>query len=637
MTLGVDVGGTFTDLVWWDGARLHVGKITSTADQSVGVVDGAAALTAGSRIPLLVHGTTVATNALLERRGARVGLVTNPGFEDLVEIARQDRPSLYDPDVTRAEPLVPRHHRFGGPPPASADLDAVAVLLIDSYADPTRELELAEQIRRLRSEWQVIASSEVSREFREYERLSTTVLTAYLRPVVERYLAALEHRTEAVADRVLVMQSSGGLVPADAAGAHAASILLSGPAGGVTAAAVFGRLAGHRDVISFDMGGTSTDVCRIHDGRPEIVFERTIEGHVCRLPSVAVHTVGAGGGSIGWVDEGGSLRVGPRSAGAFPGPASYRRGGGEATVTDADLVIGRLGADVSLADGLELDHGSAREALARLGDRLGLASEAVALGVVEIVEAHMERAVRRVSVEEGFDPADAALVAFGGAGGMHADPLARRLGIGTVIVPPHSGVLSALGLLLAAPRVDGAHTVLTDPMAGDELDRAAARIAVETRRSFRTAVGPEPEEVAISVDMRYVGQAHETTVPFRPGEPPESLVDRFHEAHRRRNGFDRPDDAVEAVTVRASAAGRPAVSVESLPGLEPAGEAEVGRRHVLTASGSTDVAVFRRPGLRPGREIRGPAVVVDGDSTTWIDHDSRMVLHESGSMVIEHA
>ncbi|MEX1043557.1 MAG: hydantoinase/oxoprolinase family protein, partial [Acidimicrobiia bacterium] len=334
MTLGVDVGGTFTDLVWWDGDRLRVAKTSTTPDQSLGVVSGATQLTAGSRVRMLVHGTTVATNALLERRGARVAVVTDPGFEDLIEIARQDRPSLYDHDVLRPEPLVPRSRRFGHVPDRFEETDVAVVSLLGSYADPSAEQRLASLVAAAHPDLDVIASSEVSGEFREFERLSTTVLTGYLRPVVERYIERLDRDVrQSVADRVLVMRSSGGLVPASAAGRQSASILLSGPAGGVVAAAAYGDLLGHRSVISFDMGGTSTDVCRIEGGRPEVAFERTVEGFACRLPSVAVHTVGAGGGSVGWVDAGGALRVGPRSAGAAPGPASYGRGGVEATVT----------------------------------------------------------------------------------------------------------------------------------------------------------------------------------------------------------------------------------------------------------------------------------------------------------------
>lgn len=635
MTLGVDVGGTFTDLVRWDGTRLSVGKTSSTEDQSEGVLHGAQRLLGGHRAPLLVHGTTVATNALLERSGARVLLVTGVGFEDLIEIARQDRPSLYDHDVLRPEALVPRSRRLSVIP-LDVDAEIAAVVLLDSYRDPSEERALATEVEE-RTGLTAIASADVSREFREYERMSTTVLTAYLRPTVERYLRRLEDEvTGAVADRMLIMQSSGGLIPADRAAVDAASILLSGPAGGVVAAAAFGQETGHEAVISFDMGGTSTDVCRITDGRPEVVYERSVEGYACRLPSVAIHTVGAGGGSLGWIDPGQALRVGPRSAGALPGPASYGRGGSEPAVTDADLLLGRLSADIPLADGLVLDLVAAVGALRRVGGGVGLDAAETALGMIEIVESHMERAIRRVSVEEGFDPGAAALVAFGGAGGMHASPLAHRLGMGTVLVPPHAGVLSALGLLLSPPRLDAAHTTFLEPADEDRLRDAATGLAAGLSEEFRSAVGVAPSELTLAADLRYRGQAHETTVEYRPSERAEALVGRFHDAHHRRNGFDRRGDAVEVVTIRASAVGRPALRLSDLQGHTPSGPAEMGRRRVLTAGGEVDAEVWNRRGLVPGSEVVGPAVVVDNEATIWVDVGARARLHESGTLVIDH-
>lgn len=630
------MGGTFTDLVWWDGDRLRVAKSSTTPDQSLGVVTGAAQLIGGARVPLLVHGTTVATNALLERQGARVALVTDPGFEDLLEIARQDRPSLYDHDVLRPEPLVPRSRRFGTVPDRFEDTDVAVVSFLGSYVDPSAEQQLASLLAEAHPEIDVVASSEVSGEFREFERLSTTVLTGYLRPVVERYLERLDGEVrQSVSERLLVMQSSGGLVPASSAGRQSASILLSGPAGGVVAAAAYGNLLGHESVISFDMGGTSTDVCRIEGGRPEVAFERTVEGYACRLPSVAVHTVGAGGGSVGWVDAGGALRVGPRSAGASPGPAAYGRGGVEATVTDADLLVGRLSTDILLADDLLLDVDAATTAIEQLGTHLGLSVAETSLGIVEIVEAHMERAIRRVSVEEGFDPAASALVAFGGAGGMHASALASRLGMSTVLVPPHAGVLSALGLLLSPPRIDLARTILVDPLHTERLAREIDDLTSHVVADFQAAVGTPAREATVALDMRYVGQSHETTVPWRSEDDAIALVERFHAAHHQRNGFRRPEDPVEVVTVRATAVGAAALSMSDLPGHIPVGESTLGERPVRSASGVGHAPVYRRAGLVPGTELRGPAVVVEEGSTTWIEGGWRGKMHESGTLVIE--
>lgn len=638
MTVGADVGGTFTDLVRWDGTRLTVAKTSSTADQSVGVETGARTLLDGERDPLLVHGTTVATNALLERAGARVALVTDAGFEDLIEIGRQDRPALYDPDALRPEPLVARDDRHGGVPSGGIVADAVVVMTLDSYADPSREVALAERIRATSPGTPVIRSSEVSREFREFERLSTAVLTAYLRPVVDEYLTALHDRVVGrLADRLLVMQSSGGLVSAGAAGESAASILLSGPAGGVVAAAAFGSVVGSDSVISFDMGGTSTDVCRIEGGVPEVSYERTIEGHVCRLASVAVHTVGAGGGSLAWVDPGGSLRVGPASAGARPGPVAYGRGGTVPTVTDADVSLGRIPAWAPLADGLRLDRAAAMSALRDLGGRVGLDAAGTARGVVRIVESHMERAVRRVSVEEGADPARSTLVAFGGAGGLHAAPLAAGLGIDRVVVPPYAGVLSALGLLLASPRTDLARTVLVTSEREEDLPLLAGELIAAVVDRHREMVGSDPGGVSAVCDLRYVGQAHETSVPYDPAMTWAELTDSFAAAHRAMNGFDRPGDPVEAVTLRATATGRPAVRLDQLPLHSPVGERDLGSGAVVGSDGPADAPVLRRAGMAPGERHIGPVIVLDGESTTWVPGGQAVSIHDSGSMVIEHA
>ena len=415
MRVAVDVGGTFTDVAFWDGSVLHTAKVSTTPDQSDGLIAGVEAI--GAVGVDLVHGTTAATNAVLQRRGARTAYVTDAGFEDLIEIGRQDRPSLYDTAVTRPEPLAPAGLRFGMPERATAtdpgdsrDLDAVvaavvaakpesvAVAMLFGFAHPQREQAVAVALRRALDGVPVSLSSEVAAEIREYERASTTLLNAYLMPVVERYLHRLATRVQAP---TTVMRSSGGLIPLGRAASLPAAIVLSGPAGGAVAAAALGRALGKPTVVSFDMGGTSTDVCRIEHGRPEVAYQRTVDGLPSTMPSVAIHTVGAGGGSIGGIDPGGALRVGPASAGADPGPACYRRGGMLATITDADLVTGRIGTDLALGRTVVPDPAAARSALARLGAELGSDVKLVALGMIEVVEAHMERAVRRVSVEEG--------------------------------------------------------------------------------------------------------------------------------------------------------------------------------------------------------------------------------------------
>jgi N-methylhydantoinase A len=624
--IGVDVGGTFTDVAAWDGHRLTTGKTSTTPDQSDGVITGAGNL--AKRSELLLHGTTVATNALLERRGARTALITTDGFTDVIEIGRQDRPSLYDSFADRPDPLVPRERRVVRPEDLSG-AEAVAVSLLWSFRSPEDEMAILDRVAAVHPDLPVSVSSRVAPEFREYERTSTTVLNAYLSPLVGTYLRNLREkaRIAGLSEDVLVMRSSGGLMDVEAAIGLPVAILLSGPAGGVVASAELGRALGRDRLISFDMGGTSTDVCRIDDGAPETAYQRTVDGYPCLMPSVAVHTVGAGGGSVAWIDPGGALRVGPRSAGATPGPACYGRGGGEATVSDADLLIGRL--SPHLAGNVTLDPSLAHAAIAQLADVLSLTVDGMALGMAEIVEAHMERAVRAVSVEQGADPRSATLVAFGGAGGMHATALARRLDMAGVIIPPHAGVFSALGLLLSPPRVDLSLSV------GGAVDGQLAALADRVVRQLADGTGSAPVEVVTSVDVRYRGQSHETTVPYRAGEGRNVLEGRFHEAHRVRNGFAREGDPIETVTVRAAALGEPALTWADLDEVTPVGEPRRATRMVLTGNGAIEADVWWRPGLAAGIEVAGPAVVEEPEATVWIGPGERAVVHSSGALEVE--
>ena len=443
--IGVDVGGTFTDVVVFDGAGITGEKVPTSPDQSEGVLRAVS----GGPNDVFLHGTTAATNALLEERGARVDLVTDAGYEDIIEIGRQDRPSLYDSSVDRPSPLVDRlrRHGFDGDRRAllkrviESSPEVIAVGLIESYSDPSDERRLATELQEALS-IPVLASSLVSPEFREYERLSTTVLSAYLTPSVADYLQSLDSRL--TMNTRLVMTSSGGLLPFAQGPESAGRLILSGPAGGAVAAAALGRYHGHETVLSFDMGGTSTDVCRITNGVLAVGSGHQVAGRVNRVPSVPIRTIGAGGGSIGWADAGGALRVGPRSAGAIPGPAAYGEGGSEPTVTDANIVMGNIPADLAMGGSVALDADAAGEAIERLGSTLGLSVDATASGMLEVVDSHMEHALRAVSVEEGADPREAVLVAFGGAGGLHAARLARRRGLGKVAVPPLSVVFFSL-------------------------------------------------------------------------------------------------------------------------------------------------------------------------------------------------
>lgn len=573
--VGVDTGGTFTDVVAADGS---VVKVPSTpADPGEAVRSGVDLV--GGRPEVLAHGTTVATNALLERRGARVALVANEGFADVIEIGRQDRPSLYDPFADRTAPLVDRadRHEVGGrlaadgsevEPVSGADeldldgAEAVAVCLLHADLAPDHERAVAAVLREAGHD--VTCSHEVSPQFREYERTVTTAVNAYLRPPCRTYLRGLAD----AADTVVVMSSAGGLVPLERAAELPAALLLSGPAGGVAAAAEVALACGFPDAVTFDMGGTSTDVCLVRDGAPEPAGERLVAGLPVRLPSLDVHTIGAGGGSIAAVDPGGALTVGPRSAGAVPGPACYGLGGTEPTVTDADLVAGRLPADMSLPGlgAVSLDAASA--AL----DRAGVTAD----GVITVVEAAMEQAVRAVTVTRGVDPRPLALVAFGGAGPLHACGLADALGMATVIVPPRAGVLSAVGLLCGADQHDEVRSWPT-PSSHDGLAAALDDLAAAARAGLG---GPTAGvDVTVEVDCRYAGQSHELRVPS---------VDAFAAEHERRNGYDRPGTPIEVVALRATARRPAPLAVSDLPVVPR--EAAVGPAVIAEADCTVHVA-----------------------------------------------
>ena len=585
-------------------------KVPTTPDESEAVVDAVADQAA----VVFLHGTTAATNTLLEERGADVALLTEDGYEDLIEIGRQDRPALYDSSVDRPTPLVPRHRRVTTPE-AVDDAEIVAIALLDSYLDDSAERELAARVNR-----PTVLSSVVSPEFREYERLATTVISAYLTPSVASYLTSLDESVGIA--RRLVMTSAGGLVPFGEAAGLAGRLVLSGPAGGVVAAAAMGTHHGHQSAISFDMGGTSTDVCRIAGGTVSVGIGHQVAGRVNRVPSVPIRTIGAGGGSIAWVDDGGALRVGPRSAGATPGPATYGQGGTELTVTDANVLAGNIPTDLALGGTVELDPAAGHAAAERLAARAGLDVDRAVSGVLEVVDAHMERALRSVSVEEGADPRRAVLVAFGGAGGLHASRLARRLGITRVLVPPLSGVFSALGLLLATPRADMARTVMLDE--GDErLEAVTGSVASPARSAFVAMFDREPDEVTLTADMRYVGQSHELEVPLDGRW--DSVAREFHQAHLARFGFSRHDQRVELVNVRAVATGSPPMTWSDLPAAptdcEPVGDDGVWQRHTLPA----------------GFEVDGPAVIVEDDSATLLEDGDRMRVLEDGALEITPA
>jgi N-methylhydantoinase A len=554
--LGIDVGGTFTDAVLLANGELRTAKVPTELRQEESVL-GAARAVGAAEVARFTHGTTIATNALLERKGARTALVTTAGFEHVLHLRRQNRAQLYRLCADHRAPLVPLERSYGvreriGPEGVVEELDlgtlpeidaeAVAVCLLFSFRDPSHEVAVAEELRRRRPNARVVASHEVSPEFREYERASTTVVDAYLGPVLSRYLGSLVERcAEAGLPGPLVMRSSGGVATAAEAAAHPAWALISGPAAGAVGAARVAVAAGIEKAVSLDMGGTSTDVCLIRNGEAARAGERVVDGLPVRLPTIDLHTVGAGGGSLVWRDSGGALRVGPESAGAEPGPACYGRGGERPTVTDANLLLGRL--PDRLAGGLELDRAAAERVFATFD-----AAEAV-----EVVNAEMLRALRLISVERGHDPREFALIAFGGAGPLHACALAEELEIGTVLVPAAAGVLSALGLVASDERRD-AVTSYVRPLS--ELD----------------ALPSEGE-----ADLRYAGQSFELTIPLG-GDPAET----FHRAHEARYGYADHGRAVELVAVR-TADVRPGPDLV----LPPAAPLEATGPSVLELEGAT--------------------------------------------------
>ena len=670
--IGVDIGGTFTDVALVVAGDLFTAKVPTTTDQSVGVVDGirTACEAAGiepAAIDAFTHAMTVSVNALLERNGAKTALVTTAGFRDVLEIARQDRPALYDLDATKAEPLVPRSRRFeiderattaGIEQPvdpdavrdlardiAATDAESIAVCLLHAYAHPDNEQRVAE-ILRAELDIPVSASHEVLPEFREFERTATTAVDAYVTPAIRGYLTRLTERaTDAGVPEPRVMQANGGTAAAETVSEQAVSTTLSGPAAGVvgaaaTAAADGADAAASDDtaapsVVTFDMGGTSSDVSLVRDGQAERTTEADIDGIPIRTPMVDVTTVGAGGGSIAWVDSGGALRVGPESAGAEPGPACYGRGGDRPTVTDANVVLGYIGDDTALGGELTLDVEAAHAVLADLADEADLPdAEAAARGVVRVANATMTRAIRAATVERGHDPREFDLVAFGGAGPMHAAALASDLDMDRVVVPAPAGVLSAYGLLAADETHDAVRTV-TQPLA--ESDPTEINAIYDELIASVLADTSEPAAATIerAADCRYDGQSFELTVSVDDFSP-ESVAERFDAAHERAYGYTL-SAPVELVNLRVTA------TIEgSPPGIDHggAGDAVVGSREAIfpTADGDTGArvaaTVYDRSTLAVGATIDGPAILEQAESTTVVPPDWRGQIRSDGALVM---
>ncbi len=644
--LAVDTGGTFTDLLLLRDGRLSALKLPSTpTDPAEAILRGIGRLFEGGvpEVYRLILGFTVATNTLLERDGARVMLVTNEGFEDVIEIGRQNRPQLYALTGHRPRPLVARSDRIGIPgrldhlgreivpldpdvlrelPGVVAEAEAIAIVLLHSYANPDHERAVENALSAVSVP--VSASSSILPEFREFERTSTTVANAYVGPRVRGYLTRLE--AECGADTVRVMGSNGGALNLARSLAEPVHTVLSGPAGGVVGALDWARRVGLEKVLSFDMGGTSTDVSLV-SGTPRRTREGEVGGVPIAVPLLDIHTVGAGGGSIAFVDPAGALRVGPRSAGAEPGPICYGRGGDAVTVTDAHVWLGRLPVGGLVGGAEPLDRAAIEPHLRTLGNSVGLSPEATAEGVIEIANTAMERALRVISVERGLLPSDFHLVAFGGAAGLHAAELTDRLGLRGALIPPDPGLLSAYGMLVAPVVRDRARTVLLP--GGDP--GAEKRIAEAIEDLERQALdemledGTDPDAITLerTIDARYQGQSFELTVSA------EDWVEAFHEAHETRYGF-RGSSIVEAVTVRVRAEA-PGEDVQ-IQGVSDVGRHSASMSKVWIEGSEHQAAVIGREDMAPGSPIAGPAIVVEYSATTWCPPGWRVHLDRWGAL-----
>jgi len=674
-SVGVDVGGTFTDglAVAGDGST-RAAKVPSTpGDPTEGFVAALRELGEGGvepgRVDLLVHGTTIATNALLQRRLARVVLLTTAGFRDVLAIGSGLRRDMYDLWARRVEPLVPRRDRLEveerlgprgeviralGDAELGRILDAVgrrkpesvAVALLFAYADPSHEERLGAALRGAFPDTPVTLSHEIAPEFREHPRTFTTVVAAGLRPIVGQYLPRARRRVEAGGWRseLLVMQSNGGVASAEAAGREPHRLLLSGPAGGVIGAMAEGARAGIADLISLDMGGTSADACLVRGGAVPTVGAQTVEGSPILTSALDIVTAGAGGGSIAHLEGGLALQVGPESAGAEPGPASYGRGGDRATVTDAHVVAGSLSPQTPLAGRLVLDERPAALAIDRLASSLGATRDGAAEGILAVVTANLARAIRRISIERGRDPRGLALVAFGGAGPLHAARLMRELRLGSVIVPPRPGLLSAEGLVTSDLRLDRAQTVVVrlDVVEPSELLGWYRAAALELRRRLADhGIPPRGQRLLAAADCRYVGQGYELTIPLSSVTPPAlgRLASVFHAAHRARYGHAAPADPIEVVTLRLAAIGAlphppAAVIGDASRRSRPDPQARSHERSLLLPgrAGRVRVPVWRRDGLRAGDRLAGPCIVEQLDATTVLLPGNSALVQPSGAL-----
>jgi len=668
--IGVDIGGTFTDLVLFDedGGELDQTKTPSTpADPSQGASNGIEKLldgtdVTGSDIDRIIHGTTVATNTVIESDGAATALVTTDGFRDVLEIGRQARPDLYDFWATNPDPLVPRERRLTAPEKIGPDgavkrpldddavsavvdelaatgVDAVAICLLHSYANDTHERQLAAAIERRLPEIDTVLSSEILPEYREYERLSTTVINAYVQPRMASYINRLETRLAdlGITAPLQIMQSNGGLMTAETASEKSVHTLLSGPSAGVLAGQFIGELTDTENLITFDMGGTSADICTIRGGEPEYSVENELGGHPVRVRMLDINAIGAGGGSVGWIDRGGALRVGPKSAGSDPGPVCYGHGGTEPTVTDANLVLGRLNPDYLLEGDLAVEYDRTIDQFEEsLADPLGMSVEAAAEGVMDVVTANMVRGIRGVSVERGYDPRESSLVAFGGAGPLHAHRLIRELEMNEAIVPVTPGVASSFGLLSANTKHSYVRTIVEDldALTPGKLEEFYRDLEAEAEERLAAENVGDATATRLA-DMKYDRQGYELTVTVPESAFSEglgALAETFEREHEREYGFVLDAEPIDVVNVRLQT-----VATTDPPSLRAGDEtdtdasvARVDTRETVFDGERYDAGIYKRRSLKPGHVVAGPAVVEELSSTTVVAPGQRASVDEYG-------
>ncbi len=672
--IGIDVGGTFTDLTLLDGHTAVHHKTPSTPDDPSEAIEiglrellPLASINA-SQVDWIGHGATVATNMAIERKGARTGLITTEGFRDVLEIARQTRPNLYDYRETRPPPLAPRRRRFeveerldqtgavltplneaavaeAGRGMIEAAVESVAIVFLHSYRNADHEQRAAAILRKLLPGAYITCSHEVSPEFREFERTSTTVLNAFVGPRMARYLGEVQRRVTEIGIRPppYMVHSGGGLMTLETAASEPVRTCLSGPAAGVAAAAAIASAAGYPNVAAFDVGGTSTDIALIADGAARVSAERDVAGYPIRAASLDITVIGAGGGSIASVDAAGGLKVGPESAGADPGPAAYGFGGKLATLTDANLTLGRLSADIGLVEGAQgLDASAAQVVLdAQVAQPLGLSVEDAAVGVLRVAVANIARAIRAATSERGYDLGDMALVAYGGAGPLVAADVAAEAGCPTVIVPLAPGTLCARGILMSDPTMDFVRTVLTpaDAAGWAAADQAFADMTVEADPWLMAETSdPACRKQRRIIEARYHGQSFEAAVAVEDGLGLTAFIERFHAAHAMEHGYDIRARGVEIVNCRLIATvdgvkSRPAL-VETEGSQSLAELASAGPRQVYFTEGSVDAALYDRDGLQPGDNIAGPAIITEKTSTTVVPPDWRSVVDAYGNLIL---